>query len=75
MYKYIVYGSLGLIGTTLVVRNYNIFKNEKKYSLANKYFNIGFLFGFSFALLRIYLDEPILTSFYYNHLLKDKYYY
>ena len=75
MYKYIVYGSLGLIGTTLVVRNYNIFKNEKKYSLANKYFNIGFLFGFSFALLRVYLDEPMLTSFYHNHLLKDKYYY
>jgi hypothetical protein len=75
MYKYIVYGSLGLIGSTFIIKIYNNFNNEKKYSLANKYFNIGFLFGFSFALLRIYLDEPILTSFYYNHLLKDKYYY
>ena len=75
MYKYIVYGSLGLIGTSFIINKCNIFKNEKKYSLANKYFNIGFLFGFSFALLRVYLDEPILTSFYYNHLLKDKYYY
>ena len=74
MYKYIVYGSLGLLGSTFIINNYNNFK-DKKYSLVNKYFNIGFLFGFSFALLRVYLDEPILTSFYYNHLLKDKYYY
>ena len=75
MHKYIIYGSLGLVGTTLVVRNYNIFKNKKNFSLENKYFSIGFLFGFSFALLRVYLDEPMLTSFYHNHLLKDKYYY
>lgn len=75
MNKYIVYGSLGLIGSSFIIGNYNIFKNKKFISIKNKYFNIGFLFGFSFALLRVYLDEPMLTSFYYNNLLKDKYYY
>ena len=71
MDNYIVFGTLGAIGGSIIYDTCEHIFVKKNNLNIRKYLNVGLLVGASIGLLRAYLNKSILDYFYYNCLLKD----